>query len=230
VRDQLFAEALVRYRRGEPWWPTPEFEAKHMAPEQETRFEADPWEEPIAEHLARKPNFNEAHPHGRVTVFGLAKDALGFDRQKIGTADQRRITRNPRSAGLAPRREGSRDPVVGCADMTDSASETDHKWFLANPGRRCRIRPRLPGEMPLVEHGTTRMSSSFSCAPGSAGAFSSNCAVSSRAPMRRLSRWPWQRSSKTRNYGVLSRTAATKSTATHDAEASLPRAEQMKRL
>jgi predicted P-loop ATPase len=46
-RDQLFAEALAAYRSGEHWWPEREFEREHMQPEQEARFEADGWEEPI---------------------------------------------------------------------------------------------------------------------------------------------------------------------------------------
>jgi hypothetical protein len=81
-RDQLFAEALVRYRRGEKWWPDAEFEARHMAPEQDQRFEGDAWEEPIGEFLAGKLE---------VTVFDLARNALHFNTDKIGTADQRRI-------------------------------------------------------------------------------------------------------------------------------------------
>ncbi len=82
-RDQLFAEAVVRYRRGEHWWPDGSFEAAHIAPQQEARFEADAWEEEIRAYLAGC---------SRVTVYEVARQALRFDTSRIGTADQRRIT------------------------------------------------------------------------------------------------------------------------------------------
>src|SRR3954454_18373754 len=31
-RDQLFAEAVARYRQGARWWPDGKFEAKHIQP------------------------------------------------------------------------------------------------------------------------------------------------------------------------------------------------------
>src|SRR5205085_6970195 len=40
-RDQLFAEAVVRYRKGEKWWPDKDFERKHIMPQQAARYEAD---------------------------------------------------------------------------------------------------------------------------------------------------------------------------------------------
>jgi predicted P-loop ATPase len=46
-RDQLFAEAVSLYREGAPWWPDREFEAEHIAPQQDERFERHPWQEPI---------------------------------------------------------------------------------------------------------------------------------------------------------------------------------------
>jgi predicted P-loop ATPase len=81
-RDQLFAEAVVRFHDGVPWWPDGEFEAKHIKPEQDARFEADAWEESIKDYLVGRD---------RVTVSEVAKSALFIETPRIGTADQRRI-------------------------------------------------------------------------------------------------------------------------------------------
>ena len=81
-REQLFAEAVLCYRKGRPWWPDKDFEREHIMPEQATRYEADAWEEDIATYLATA---------SKVTVSQLAREALGIERPKIGTADQRRI-------------------------------------------------------------------------------------------------------------------------------------------
>jgi hypothetical protein len=83
-RDLLFPEALVRYRRGEAWWPDAQFEAEHITSEQEQRFESDAWEQPIAEHIAK-------NALARTTIFDLARSALDYEVQRIGSADQRRI-------------------------------------------------------------------------------------------------------------------------------------------
>lgn len=82
-RDQLLAEAVMLYRKGEKWWPEEDFEATHVKPEQEARFEADAWEGSVAEYLDGRPY---------VTIFEIAHDALRIETSKIGTRDQRRIT------------------------------------------------------------------------------------------------------------------------------------------
>jgi predicted P-loop ATPase len=82
-RDQLFAEAVERYRHGEQWWPDPAFERVHIKPEQDSRCENDPWEEDIAEFIATRD---------RATVSEIARQALHFEAiARVGTHDQRRI-------------------------------------------------------------------------------------------------------------------------------------------
>ncbi len=83
-RDQLFAEAVVRYRAGEQWWPAEGFEAQYIKPQQDARYEADAWEQAI--EAWTKEQFVT-----RTTILEVAKDALHFDMPRIGTADQRRI-------------------------------------------------------------------------------------------------------------------------------------------
>jgi predicted P-loop ATPase len=72
VRDRLWAEAVHRFKAGEPWWlETPELEALATA-EQEARFVVDNWEAPIAEWLGDRTDVSV----GEVlkNVFGLAKE------------------------------------------------------------------------------------------------------------------------------------------------------------
>jgi len=99
-RDQLFAEAVARYGRGERWWPTPEFEQQYIEPEQEARYEADAWEELIQDYLRRyKP--------ARITVAQVARDAVCIETPKLGTIEQRRI------AAVLERLQWERKPSGG---------------------------------------------------------------------------------------------------------------------
>lgn len=82
-RDHLFAEAVVRYRNKEPWWPDRGFEATYIAPEQNARYETDAWEDTIAAYLRTV---------SRTTVLQVAHQALHIDVPRLGTAEQRRIS------------------------------------------------------------------------------------------------------------------------------------------
>jgi predicted P-loop ATPase len=81
-RDQLFAEAVVQFHAGEHWWPDKDFERDRIMPEQAMRYEADAWEETIGTFL---------ETHTKVTISQVARDALGIETPRIGTAEQRRI-------------------------------------------------------------------------------------------------------------------------------------------
>jgi hypothetical protein len=80
-RDQLFAEAMVRFNNKEPWWPDAEFESLHIKPQQAERYEADPWEETIRNYLAFKT---------KVTVTEVAH-AIGIETARVSRAEQNRI-------------------------------------------------------------------------------------------------------------------------------------------
>jgi Virulence-associated protein E/Primase C terminal 2 (PriCT-2)/Bifunctional DNA primase/polymerase, N-terminal len=103
-RDQIFAEAVALYRRGEPWWPEHEFEQKHIKAEQAARYEGDPWEEPIAIYLDRLHEKKTTILHVAVHALQyelerplMPKDknapqpARGTPINRLGTADARRI-------------------------------------------------------------------------------------------------------------------------------------------
>jgi predicted P-loop ATPase len=98
-RDQLFAEAVQLYRAGVPWWPEKVFEHEHIAPEQAARYEGDAWEEPIAEYLLTL---------SETTIANVATHALGFQTNRIGTADTRRIVAIMTDFGWQPRRNERR--------------------------------------------------------------------------------------------------------------------------
>ncbi len=82
ARAQLWAEAVHRYRSGEPWWlETPELQ---QAAEGETseRFEVDAWEPLIAAHIARKPD---------VTVGHILAECLDLPKDRWGKAETMRV-------------------------------------------------------------------------------------------------------------------------------------------
>lgn len=98
VREQLFAEAVVRFKAGDRHWPTAEDEAKYFKPQQDRRQEDDPWSPPM--HL-----WIEGSILNRVTVSQVAREALGFDgNSRIGTIEQRRIANILKDLGWTPQR------------------------------------------------------------------------------------------------------------------------------
>src|SRR5262249_16843006 len=118
-RDQLFAEAVYRFRQGERWWPDNDFEQTKIAVEQEARFEADIWREPITLFLRGKTE---------TTMMEIVIGALGYEPprpdpvyypnepkplrgtpiNRVSPADQRRITAVLMHLGWSPKRDNTR--------------------------------------------------------------------------------------------------------------------------
>jgi predicted P-loop ATPase len=110
VRDQLFAEAVIRFRMGDRWWPTAADEARFFKPQQEKRQEDDPWFPLIEDWVTRRAKAAEAAAaatlswtsreeedrpkDGRFTVTEVASGCLGFvGASRVGGQEQLRITR-----------------------------------------------------------------------------------------------------------------------------------------
>jgi predicted P-loop ATPase len=89
-RDQIWAEAVRRYRSGEPWYPNRDFEAQYIKPEQDARFEQDAWEECVSA-WSQTAGRSEGGPVKRATIMEIANEALKLDMPKLGRAEQNRI-------------------------------------------------------------------------------------------------------------------------------------------
>lgn len=88
-RDLLWAEAIYRYRNGEKWYLTPE-ESKLAAEVQKDRVKEDIWQEKLAIELEG------------TTEVSIAKAAekLYLETEKLGCADQNRITASLKGLGF----------------------------------------------------------------------------------------------------------------------------------
>jgi putative DNA primase/helicase len=80
-RDQLWAEAFLRYTQGEDWWTVPVEEAAEV---QDSVYETDPWQEPIRKWLATC-----GLPYVSSTTVMI--DALQIEVSKVDLKGQRRV-------------------------------------------------------------------------------------------------------------------------------------------
>jgi predicted P-loop ATPase len=98
IRDQLWAEAVTRVRRGESWWQAPE----RAQAEQDARYAEDSWSDPIQRWLAGKcpgaayesmPKYS-THSKGHVlecTTTEILSRALHIDLARHDRAAQMRV-------------------------------------------------------------------------------------------------------------------------------------------
>lgn len=82
-REQLFAEAVQLYRDKVAWWPDGDFEKQYITPEQEGRYEIDPWEASIRDYLQGRSS---------IQLMEVARQAIFLDIKGVGTAESRRIS------------------------------------------------------------------------------------------------------------------------------------------
>jgi putative DNA primase/helicase len=100
VRDQLWAEAVYRFKAGHPWWlETPGLEAL-AASEQAARFVVDAWQQPVREWLGDRND---------VAISEVLEHALGFPPEDWSQRAQNRVVKILTNLGFTqcrPRTEG----------------------------------------------------------------------------------------------------------------------------
>jgi predicted P-loop ATPase len=96
-RDQLWAEAVVRFQAGARWWlETPELEGMAAA-EQQARLAVDAWEEKVSKWLAGR---------GDVSVGEVLVGALGLPPESWSQSAQNRVATILKSHGFKQYRPG----------------------------------------------------------------------------------------------------------------------------
>jgi predicted P-loop ATPase len=98
-RDQLWAEARVRFERGERWWITDPEVLKAAEEEQQDRAVRDPWHDQVI-RLARMDcaEIENGKPKGSTTITALLS-ALNVLTERQDQASKNRVARILRSEG-----------------------------------------------------------------------------------------------------------------------------------
>ncbi len=114
VKDQLWAEAVVRYRRGEQWWLTGELVSLATA-EQADRYEGDVWEGIISQWIGGRPSVSLEEvfvgvldivkgmwtPQQKKRVAGVLL-SLGWERFRTGPREARQWRYRPCPTSPSP--------------------------------------------------------------------------------------------------------------------------------
>lgn len=99
-RDQLWAEAVACYRAGHVWWVERD-ETEVFAAEQDQRYQADMWEEPIIKYLVDK------HIGASVTGAHILEHALNIDPSHWDKPSQMRVGKIMHRLKWPRRRQGA---------------------------------------------------------------------------------------------------------------------------
>ncbi|NYS26782.1 toprim domain-containing protein [Rhodobacteraceae bacterium 2376] len=94
-RDQLWAEACVRFHEGYPWWLEERSLEALAAEQQSDRYQGDAWDEPVRRYVERA-----AAQQDSVSVAEILEKALGIERGRWTQADQNRVVRTLTSMGF----------------------------------------------------------------------------------------------------------------------------------
>ncbi len=110
ARDQLWAEAVIRFRQGETWWEIPDAEAH-----QESIYSGDPWEQPVIEYMDDIKNAVGAGMPGvsmETTTSDVLTMCLKIDKGRQTRSDEMRAGAILRRHGWVKVRRGGRNIYI----------------------------------------------------------------------------------------------------------------------
>ena len=90
IRDQLWAEAVVLYQAGEPWWITKKETLADAARHQRDRYIGDPWDDMISSYVDLQ---------SEVTIDEVLRLALHLEIGRCGQLEMNRVARSLRANG-----------------------------------------------------------------------------------------------------------------------------------
>lgn len=98
-RDQLWAEAMLRFDAGETWWLEGSKETEIAETAQEAVFEVDPWESIIVQKIA------EHLPNGWVPTAEILSLWIGVTNERVSTEHARRVREIMERLGVPDKRD-----------------------------------------------------------------------------------------------------------------------------
>jgi len=122
-RDMLWAEAVVQFKAGAPWWlETPELEALATA-EQEARVIADPWEPMIRKLLDKRDSISVTEALEELGLFGAQQTQIAMNRVAKILARLGLTQHRPRAPDGRRERRYYREPINGSLTNPDQPDQ-----------------------------------------------------------------------------------------------------------
>jgi predicted P-loop ATPase len=90
IRDQLWAEAVVAYDAGEPWWITTKEIVADAERHQRDRYIGDPWDDVVSNYLDL---------NSEVTVDEVLRNAIHMEIGRCGQLEMNRVARSLKALG-----------------------------------------------------------------------------------------------------------------------------------
>lgn len=114
-RDQLWAEAVHCFKRGDAWWPDKE-EEEPIAVQQEDHRDDDPWLDVIGQWLGEELMSGQTRSDSleNVTTTYIAIHALAFQAKEVKRTEQMRIAKCLKELGYVRTKRGPANARINC--------------------------------------------------------------------------------------------------------------------